>query len=45
MPALVAFSRGVPNQGSLAVVNLPVGRTPVGRFVSSAVAARTTLRQ
>ena len=41
VPTLVAFARGVPNKGSVLVVNLFLGWTLVGWVVSLAMAART----
>ncbi|MFI6861220.1 superinfection immunity protein [Streptomyces sp. NPDC050421] len=41
VPTLVAFSRGVPNKGSVLVLNLFLGWTLVGWVVSLAMAARS----
>ncbi|MEU1466988.1 superinfection immunity protein [Streptomyces sp. NPDC005761] len=42
VPAVVAFSRGVPNKGSVLVLNLFLGWTLVGWIVALAMAARST---
>ncbi|MEW2177598.1 superinfection immunity protein [Streptomyces sp. NPDC005406] len=42
VPAVVAFSRGVPNKGSVLVLNLFLGWTLVGWVVALAMAARST---
>ncbi|MFE9816730.1 superinfection immunity protein [Streptomyces sp. NBC_00236] len=41
VPAVVAFSRGVPNKGSVLVLNLFLGWTLVGWVVALAMAARS----
>lgn len=41
VPTVVAFVRGVPNKGSVLVVNLFLGWTVVGWIVSLAMAARS----
>ncbi|MFD7431959.1 superinfection immunity protein [Streptomyces sp. NPDC059818] len=41
VPTIVAFTRGVPNKGSVLVVNLFLGWTLVGWVVSLAMAARS----
>lgn len=41
VPTVVAFARGVPNKGSVLVVNLFLGWTLVGWVVSLAMAARS----
>lgn len=41
IPAVVAFSRGVPNKGSVLVLNLFLGWTLVGWVVALAMAARS----
>ncbi|MFJ6464241.1 superinfection immunity protein [Streptomyces sp. NPDC091387] len=42
MPTVVAFARGVPNKGSVLVLNLFLGWTVLGWIVSLAMAARST---
>lgn len=41
VPTVVAFSRGVPNKGSVLVLNLFLGWTLVGWVVALAMAARS----
>lgn len=41
VPTVVAFVRGVPNKGSVLVINLFLGWTLVGWVVSLAMAARS----
>lgn len=41
LPAVIAFSRGVPNKGSVLVLNLFLGWTLVGWVVALAMAARS----
>ncbi|WP_405403633.1 superinfection immunity protein [Streptomyces sp. NBC_01104] len=45
VPVFVAFSRGVPNKGSVFVVNLFLGWTVVGWIVALAMAARSNQQQ
>ncbi len=45
VPAFVAFSRGVPNKGSVFVINLFLGWTVVGWIVALAMAARSNQQQ
>ncbi|MEU9089931.1 superinfection immunity protein [Streptomyces sp. NPDC087901] len=45
VPTVVAFSRGVPNKGSVLVVNLFLGWTLVGWVVAMAMAARSAQPQ
>lgn len=42
VPTVVAFSRGVPNKGSVLVLNLFLGWTLVGWVVALAMAARSS---
>ena len=42
LPTAVAVERKVPNQGSIAVINVFLGWTFVGWVVALAMAARTT---
>ncbi|MFF3211844.1 superinfection immunity protein [Streptomyces sp. NPDC002886] len=41
IPTLVAFGRGVPNKGSVLVINLFLGWSVVGWVVALAMAARS----
>jgi hypothetical protein len=43
LPAIVAWRRGVPNLGSIAVINVLLGWTLIGWTVALAMAARTTV--
>ncbi|WP_406096246.1 superinfection immunity protein [Streptomyces sp. NBC_01013] len=45
VPTVVAFSRGVPNKGSVLVVNLFLGWTLVGWVVAMAMAVRSAQQQ
>lgn len=45
VPAFVAYSRGVPNKGSVFVINLFLGWTVVGWVVALAMAARSNQQQ
>jgi hypothetical protein len=45
LPALLAWSRRVPNSGSVLVINLFLGWTLVGWVVALAMAARTVPQQ
>ncbi|MEU8698434.1 superinfection immunity protein [Streptomyces sp. NPDC048680] len=42
VPTVVAFARGVPNKGSVLVLNLFLGWTVVGWVVSLAMAVRSS---
>ncbi len=44
VPAVVAFARGVPNAGSVLVINVFLGWTVVGWVVTPAMAARSRQR-
>lgn len=41
VPTLVAFGRGVPNKGSVLVINFFLGWTVIGWVVALAMAARS----
>ncbi|MCX4677547.1 superinfection immunity protein [Streptomyces sp. NBC_01433] len=43
IPAIVAFTRNVPNRGSVLVINLLLGWTVIGWIVALAMAARSQL--
>ncbi|MGW0559568.1 superinfection immunity protein [Streptomyces sp. NPDC003016] len=44
VPAVIAFTRGVPNAGSVLVINVFLGWTVVGWVVALAMAARSRQR-
>jgi T4 superinfection immunity protein len=44
LPLIIAVSRGVRNQGSVAVINVFLGWTLIGWIVALAMAARTVER-
>ena len=41
LPALLAFDRGVPNKGSVLVINVFLGWTLIGWVIALAMAARS----
>ncbi|MEV7401744.1 superinfection immunity protein [Streptomyces sp. NPDC091267] len=45
VPTVVALTRGVPNKGSVIVINLLLGWTVVGWIVALAMAARSSQQQ